>query len=169
MLYHQEPTPESSTAHESQKPDTHPTMCRKLKRLKNISFRQLSWSKSLIDRQAGLRKSLKCFYQSQLGALVNLVSFRDILKLMSCLLPWFQSIPSGWSVSPFFSTFYFLRSFLWRLKVLSERKQPHNRCLGDWYFPRLDFKKGNKSERRWSVCRTQSCPHAQNQGGRCIR
>lgn len=36
-------------------------------------------------------------------------------------------------------------------------------------FPQIRFHKRNKSERRWRMGRTSSCPHAHDQGRRCIR
>lgn len=92
-------------------------------------FKYLSWSEVLLGILACLEmylSCLHCFYmRGKWGNyLLNLVSFRNFLKPLSCLLPELNSFSRGWKNLPPLRTSYCFTSILIP-------------CILSWFPPRL--------------------------------
>lgn len=102
------PTPEWVTAHKSREPGAHFTACRQFSSLESFLSRCLSWSELLpgsspsesIFYPAGLVSVYRLVCLKMVSALfiaywggVNLVCFRDFLKLFWVVYFWFKDPP----------------------------------------------------------------------------
>jgi hypothetical protein len=108
--------------------------CRQLNRLETVLFRCLMWIQPLTGSSAGHCLLQECYLRVSLSipyyficldigeTLMNLVRFRDFLKLLICQLPELNKLSCRVSVS----APCVWRRFLPKLKVLSTRKLLHN-------------------------------------------